>query len=874
MKQKVQVLVVPHTHWDREWYLSFEQFRPYLIETIDRVLEMFAKYPDYQFTLDGQVIPLLDYLEIKPENETKIRQAVQSGRLHIGPWYTQPDEFLVSGEALIRNLLLGKQTAQKFGGVMLHGYVPDAFGHIAQLPQILRGFGIDTAFVMRGAEYAAEHAGAADFLWSAPDGTAVFCHVLETGYCNAERLETDPNKLTRPLAWLTKVGVLDPSASVLVQFLKKLATRSKAGVALLLNGCDHRAPQMDIVPVLEELNKVLGDFVFRIASLNDYAEALRRNASELATIQGELRQSKFHPVLSGVLSTRMYIKQANFEVQNQLECYAEPLAALALLKGQDVRPLLKKAWAVLLQNHAHDSICGTGIDEVHEEMMHRFVQANELANAVTKQALQYLATAMSKENPSEGLVCVFNPSPWPSKSEVEVLISDDTTNCLLQDSEGQLIPFVENGFEEVPINILEGVRYVCKKRICFQDYFPPLSIKTYRLVKARAHFESNLKVMRNVMENAFYRVRVNQDGTLDIYDKENGRSYEGINVLEDTADAGDEYNFSPIPKDVPITNIGLQGKISSKMVTPWKAEVTVNLRMKLPARLAMDRKCRSRKEVNLPIRWVISLQKDVKRIDVRMDIENKAWDHRLRVAFPTGFNEPQVFVDETFGVFERILRPLDEKWVTEQPSPTFPQKKFVVLEKGGAGFALINKGLPECEVTKDGTLFLTLLRCVGWLSRGDLATRRGHAGPSLPTPKAQCPGSHRFDYAIYTYEGNWASSKLLELARSFSAPPIGIEYRDLPLISMSFLYIDPPQIVLSAVKPAEEGKHIVLRMYNPTGDICKVKVTTLWKIVEVWETRLDETQIAPAKLVAPTEFETVIRGWEIKTFKIAFKENH
>jgi len=870
MKPKVQVLVVPHTHWDREWYLTFAEFRVYLIEAMDRVLEMLEEYPDYQFTLDGQVLPLLDYLEIKPENEERIRQAVQGGRLHIGPWYTQPDEFLVSGEALIRNLLLGKAASQKFGGPMLQGYVPDAFGHIAQLPQILRGFGIESVFVMRGAEGAAKKVGAADFLWSAPDGTTVLCHVLETGYCNAEHLDKDPNRLTRPLMWFLEEKILEPSAPVLAEFLRRLAMRSKAGVALLLNGCDHRAPQRDIVHVLEELNKALDEFAFCIASLEDYAEAVRKSGSKLAVIQGELRQSEFHPILSGVLSTRMYLKQANFRSQNKLESYAEPLAAIALIKGRDFRPLLKKAWAVLLQNHAHDSICGTGVDEVHEEMMHRFAEANKLADAVAERALQHLAVTMGEGEPDQGSIAVFNPSPWPCKSEVEVWITQNTTDCLLQNSEGELIPFVEHGVEKMPTNILEGVRYVPKRRISFQDFFPPLGLKTYKLVKARAHWESGVKVVGNVVENAFYLVRVHQDGTLDVYDKESGKSYKGINVLEDVADAGDEYNFSPIGGDVPITSIGLKGRVSPRMATPWKAEVTVSLRMKLPLKLNVDRKRRSKREVSLPIRWVISLQKDVKRIDVCMDVENRAWDHRLRVVFPTCLNEPRLFVDDTFGVFERSFQSSEEKWVVEQPSPTFPQKLFVALEKDGAGFALINQGLPECEVSKDGTIFLTLLRCVGWLSRGDLRTRRGHAGPPLPTPKAQCPGLHRFNYAIYTYEGNWSSSKLLELARNFSTPPIGMEHQGLPLLSVSFLSCEPSNVVLSAVKPAEEGEHIVVRMYNPTGEVCQAKVRTLWEIAEVWEVRLDERQIAQVKLVAPNEFETIIRGWEIKTFRVAF----
>ncbi len=146
MAEQLNIILVPHTHWDREWYQTFQQFRVRLVRTIDKLLDILDRDSNFSyFMLDGQTIVLDDYLEVQSEQEAHLKQYTRTGRISVGPWYVQPDEFLVSGESLIRNLQMGMQRAAEFGEPMRIGYVPDCFGHIAQLPQILQGFGIDNA---------------------------------------------------------------------------------------------------------------------------------------------------------------------------------------------------------------------------------------------------------------------------------------------------------------------------------------------------------------------------------------------------------------------------------------------------------------------------------------------------------------------------------------------------------------------------------------------------------------------------------------------------------------------------------------------------------------------------------------------------------
>ncbi len=865
-----KAIVVSHTHWDREWYLSFEEFRFYLVEALDRVLSLLEAHPRYKFTLDGQVIPLLDYLDVRPEKEEAIRKHIGEGRLLIGPWYVQPDEFLVSGESLVRNLLYGTRIAREFGGVMLEGYVPDAFGHIAQLPQVLQGFGIGSAYVMRGADGACAEAGGPDFIWHAPDGSAVLCHVMETGYCNAERLSADPGVLTRPLERLVEAGLLDPKGELFPEFLEELSRRSRIGAILLMNGCDHRGPQEDLPEVVEELNTRFPEFQFAIGTLSDYTRFLEEARAALPEVRGEFRTSERHPVLSGVLSARIYLKQANHRVETLLERYAEPLAALArVLAGKDLKDFLDLAWKLLLENHAHDSICGTSVDPVHREMECRFARAEAIARGVAERGL--LAIAGTHKVGEEGIsIFVFNPCPWERRDEVVVEIPPEAPLGALLGPGGEEIPLVVMGKKLVSEGILEGVIHREKAVIAFPAELPPFGTAVFRLVSGEPRgISGSLFVDDRTLENEFYRVTVHEDGTFDLLDKETGATYRKLNLLEDSGDAGDEYNYSSPEVQEIFTSEGLRGEVERAEDLPWKGSVKVKLEVELPRGLRPDRKGRDKETVKIPVVFTISLKRGIKRVEVRAEVENRARDHRLRVAFPTGIAAAYSFADDTFWVIERpTCPPRGEDWI-EAPSTTHPQKAFVAVENGKRGLAVLNRGLPEYEVTPEGVVYLTLLRCVGWLSRDDLATRRGHAGPPYETPEAQCLGTHRFEYAVYTYSGTWEGSGLLRAAREFVSPPYAVALeRAFEPQRYEIFSLEPEGAVLSAVKPPEEGEGLVVRVYNPTRRELMAELKCALPIAEAREARLDETPRGKLDLASPRLLRFPLRPGEIRTLQL------
>lgn len=429
--------LVSHTHWDREWYQTFQQFRYKLVHLVDELLHILRTDPDYQyFTLDGQTIVLEDYLEIRPEKEAEIRELVQSGRLLIGPWYILPDEFLVSPEATVRNLLEGARTSRRFGGKMNIGYLPDPFGHIGQMPQILKGFGIEAACLQRGLDEEPP-----ELWWQAPDSSQVFVAYLRDGYGNASGLPvSDPDLFTSEVRRLR--------ASLLAFSHAGREGATPGGHLLLMQGTDHMEPLPETPRAIARANEILAETQIVHSCLPDYLAGIQgyldQSGLEIPVVQGELRSSRRFHLLPGVLSSRMWIKQRNFQCETLLEKWAEPFSVWAHLAGgppenektardlpvrmRESEGFLRHAWRLLMECHPHDSICGCSIDQVYEEMRPRFDQVEQLGEEITRHSLTALAQAVDTRRMDVDhalAVVVFNPSSSLRTDAVRVAFPAD-----------------------------------------------------------------------------------------------------------------------------------------------------------------------------------------------------------------------------------------------------------------------------------------------------------------------------------------------------------------------------------------------------------------------------------------------------------------
>jgi len=362
-------LVVPHTHWDREWYLPFEQFRLRLGAVVDGVIDTLELDDSFtSFTLDGQAIVLEDYLEVRPENEGRLRSLLAAGRLEVGPMYILPDEILVGGESLVRNLLLGRRVCRRFGvepsGA---GYLPDSFGHPAQLPQILAGFGIRTFLFSRGLGDELDDVGVV-FRWQAGPAEVVACQMLPH-YDNFARL-----------TWYHDA---EQRLRSIVKAFGELVGEAGGDEILLANGSDHLPVEPELPEILAELARTLGAKL-RIGRYDEHAP----DPEGLPAHQGEVVGSRLQNVLRGVNSARIYLKQANEHAERRL-LSIETAAALRTLRGDAPYPAadLRLAWRDLLRNHPHDSICGCSCDEVHRDMLVRYEQLGRTLDFVEREAL-------------------------------------------------------------------------------------------------------------------------------------------------------------------------------------------------------------------------------------------------------------------------------------------------------------------------------------------------------------------------------------------------------------------------------------------------------------------------------------------------------
>ncbi len=861
-----KIVLVPETHWDREWYLPFQEFRARLVIMMDKLLNILKNDPDYaNFTFDGQTIPIEDYLEVRPDKEEEIKNYVQENRLSIGPFYVLADEFLVSGESLIRNLMIGHQIARDYGRVMKAGYIPDPFGHCAQLPQILKGFEIPSVLFWRGFGNEFEENNLnMEFNWESPGKAATLLAIhLISSYGSLADLKT--KKVN---------GTYKRALRSIRRIVSQLEKYTATPIILLNNGSDHDEAQPEIPEIIQQWNKKNPDKKIVQRDFEYYIDKVLEYNPKLNTYQGELRGGRYAHLLSGVFSARMWIKQRNTKIQYLYETYAEPLSAITWVldnKGEFDYPsdYIQTGLKWLIKNHPHDSICGCSIDQVHEEMKTRFDWAEQIGKEIIKNSVGYLSSLIQTSTDNKDLIplIVYNPLPWkrkdvvifnaitPSKNK-----SHFPTNFTLIDYKGKEIKYqgyliVEEPRYDQESNISGTFTFLAEVPACgYKRYYINPNQNPSYLNEKENELTSNSN--ENSIENEFYKIKINNEGNIKVLDKETGTWYNQICFFEDKGDWGDEYDFSgPNDNQIDIeftSDNAIILKVSKLLDGPIYKSITLKNNLKLPISLTENRERREDIFIDNNIEVNISLYQGIKRIDFKINVENNSKDHRLRVLFPSNIKTDKMYADGHFYIIPRQIElPSGKNWV-QQPLPTNHQKDFVSISDNKRCFSVINKGLPEYEAIKNGdgtiTLAITLLRCVEWLSRDDFKTRNSHAGPQLRTPGAQCLGNHTFELSL-VIEGaktNWLDAKIhlkgkefnnslmpvfpsminsdLRLMDKIVLNPTGIlslylessKMERKPFLPpiLSFIEIDNKAVLISALKKAENSNSLILRVYN------------------------------------------------------------
>lgn len=911
---KTTVHIISHSHWDREWYQSFETHRMKLIELVDNILDKAENDPEFGgFFLDGQVIAIDDYLEIRPEKRAQVEKCIREGKIQTGPWYILQDEFLTSGEACVRNLQVGMQEAEQYGAVGNVGYFPDAFGNAGQMPQVLKQAGMEAVVFGRGVkpigpnnevtggQYESTYS---EMMWESPDGTKLPGILFANWYNNGVEIPVD-------------------EAEAKVYWDKKLADARKFAAThqlLLMNGCDHQPLQKNITEAIRVARKLYPDIEFIHSDFKKYVEAMEKEISEnFSTVKGELtsQETDGRWTLANTASSWIGLKQDNRAGETALERKAEPAAAMAQVFGKTYpEDQMTYSWKKLMQNHPHDSICGCSVDEVNEEMKTRFAKSRQVADAIYEESVEYLTnkvnTAALPGNGEKIPFVVWNTSGVAKTQVVEkeihvfrdynLFVWDgyeaaeqvELPAMVLRDADGNEVPakIADAGIAfgyDLPDDRFRQPYMAKKVRVTFEAEVPALGYRTYYLETAEQL--QNVDVVSgdaNVLENDAMKVVVNEDGSYSLLDKKTGRTYENLGCYEDTGDMGNEYIYIQDTGKQVISTKGRKAEVSRVERNAFRTVVEIRHKMMVPSGMGEELQrqremCidpytrvanRSFELVEMDVKTVLTLEKSAKGLRVATTICNQAKDHRVRVIFPTGLHASTHMADSAFEVVRRNNRHNDT-WTN--PCGCERQQCFAAMEDEKGGLLVANRGLYEYEILEEqeNAIAVTLLRCVAEM--GDWGY--------FPTPKAQQLGTFCLEFEVVPYaagetgtafEEGYAFQQDLTVAqagleRAFLRKPGQVKPEliegKLPL-EMSFLAFEGNGIHMTAFKKGQKKDDLFVRFVNhmEQGEILSFKKEDWMK--EVYRSNVIEEKDDVLTPDADGIYHVSLREFEIATFGV------
>ncbi|HRR29389.1 MAG TPA: glycoside hydrolase family 38 C-terminal domain-containing protein, partial [Victivallales bacterium] len=883
----------------------------------DTLLEIMEKTPEFKFFhTDSQVSIIYDYLELRPESLKRIKNLVNRGRLLIGPWYTLPAEYLVSGEALARNLLMGHSLCKKIGHPMKVGYNVFSWGQISQLPQLYKQFGIDTILFYRGIDN--EILTRNEFLWKSPDGTQIlgiafgpqhrinfWAYVYRPYVMSGNKLGVVPNTNSfiaalgdRISNWgsyetINEISMNDYDSALkgLNKLIEVSAPKHSTKHLLFFQGYDFEFPNSSIINLIQKLNKNINKGKIVISSLPHYVSEIKKqifkknnNATKKMQVfcQEMLSIEKYNPeygqLYPGVFSARMPIKIRNFYSEMRLERWAEPMASLSFIIGKRFPDMaLKKAWMFYLQNHQHDGIGGCYIDDVELSMLNRYSDIDHISEKITRDSLFYILSEIDSSSlKGDIILTVFNPSLYTQSAIVETYV-DIPFNKVYPDGglfyrNPKHILVKEPNGQNIPVQILgyTDERACTKRKFCDHGYFhsvrfrilfeardiPSMGYKCFEVAVADGELRPSpsafLSSSKMEIENNYLEVKINFDGSIDIRDKINGNTYQGLNYFEDTGEQGGPLYHIPPKNNKTFCTIGVPAEISLIENGVLRATYMIRHKWQLPKSLSTQIRIhhpnikqwidfgelsRSEEMSTVDIISYISLDAISPFIRIKTEIINSCKDHRLRVMFPSDISTDFSIADIPFDIVKRNIAVPDSSGWLEPALRYYPSSSFVSLHAKARGLSVIHFGLSEYEVMNDTrkTIALTLLRC--YSSGG------GAAETYFEKPLAQCQGKHTFEYFILPHSQNHIIENIASISSIIRTPlrvAISSPHKGKNPLSYSFLSISDKRLILSCLKKAEDKNAIILRIFNPYSVNIKALVELNFDFISVQKITMEE----------------------------------
>lgn len=866
----VKAYFVNHTHWDREWYFTTQDAQVLSDQLFTEVLDELEQHPEANFTLDGQMSIVDEYVEIHPEAKSRIHDLVERKQLFIGPWYTQTDALVPNAESLLRNLIIGILDARKnYGEPMMLGYLPDTFGFNANLPMILRQVGIHDFLSWRGTNFKRQ-TNSVYFKWKALGGKAVFAANFPLGY------------YTGQIDLESKQNLADFVKNRLDQGIEFEALNGNNQEVLIPSGIDQMNIIHDLSHTLEQVNKYSKHDVV-IGTYPEFMAKLR--GQKLPEYQGELRYPTYSRVHRTIGSVRSRNKRSNFKLEQLITKRVEPLMLIAKYAGIPIsNGIVIKLWKLLFELQPHDTLGGSVTDNVALDINQRIKQATEIAEGVENYVKKRLAQRL-KLSDHDVLIFNLDPSEFDGRKTVTII---SPTSQIEFPAENEAVIVAKEEIKARPhIMQLTPNGYEFKDEPGYFKLKVSLHVKMAGLGYQVLHFSDSMHAAPELQEESGSSIGnkhvelVFEEGKFYLITK--NKTFSDVISIYDQANDGDTYDFSPLRGDSEV-RLPWNG-IIHKQAAPGIESLTLKGKWQLPYDLADRVSTAESKLKDVNYQLVLSITDEAKVITAKLIIDNQVLAHRLRLRLKTDIETDYAHAQIQGGFRETKNEPIATNWndeFVEKPVNIYLFDRMVGLRKQNQGLYFLGTGQKEYEKVGDA-LYITLMATTGQLGKPDLLWRPGRASGDttsvghimMPTPMAQEQGLNEFTFGLYATSSEPVTEESLskQLTKWYS-PSVSYQLQkynlfvnrldnklwdiefapDLPKLARTQSWLNlKPDLEVAALYPAYTVKdNLVLRLSNLTGetqDVSYLKDEGFIVVNGLEETIAQDYQVAPYDLI-------------------------
>lgn len=885
MDKNLDIFYFSSTHWDREWYQDFQTFRYRLVRMINKLIDTFDQNEKFEtFHFDGQTIILEDYSEIPSPKIKRLKELIKERKILVGPWYVMPDEFLLSGESLIKNLIVGHNVAKEWGAdAWKYGYVCDIFGHIAQMPQIFNGFNISYSLLGRGTteNYPTF------FRWVAPDGSECLNFKLDPmgGYGSFKQVLY--GNFENP-------SVKNPKfVEALKRYIDSEIKRSKIPIVVVMDGLDHSEVDSNVVDYIKKIAELYPNAVVHHKNLCEQGLVLEKYRRSLPVIEGELNktainQNDYLHLITNTLSSYYTIKKQNDRCQNLLEKITEPICVMSDFDNVSLnRNFVNIAYKYLLKNHAHDSICGCSIDQVHKDMEYRFDQVKEICNALE---IDYLYRVDNRKNVSpdneyNNIIIFRNLYTYPIDKTITLDIEfPPNYKCTYMEPFGyevinsfKIFDYDGNEIPYQTVSIARGVtrrvydqktKTVDVHKVSVRVQLPPFGKAEYLIVPSEkpVRYLKKLTSGLDYAENEFIRLNINVNGTIKITDKKTGMCFDNLCSFLDDGEIGDGwYHVNPVA-DTVISSLGGTTKIQKIESGPSRCVFEIIKEIVLPEDIDARKNKKMHSSKKIIISMKIGLSEESRYADVKLNFINTAKDHRLKMIIPTGITVKNYFSGQAFYCCDRNVG-IDystQNWCETEQYEKATNGIIGKRDSSGKGIAFISaEGIHECFSLDDesGTIGVTLLR-----SFKNTVGTNGETKCQIQDIPLEC------DFLLAPIDNDINYADLLRYQNLIAAEPI---YNILTVSKetrlnepKSYLSVEGDNVFVSIVKKAKDADDaIIVRVFNASEKATEGKIKVWFDLKNVEQVNLNEEFIRTIPF-DDNKIDFAIKPWKIQTFKL------